>query len=95
MPKTSKGDGQCAAVDYTLGPSLFDSGATTALIGSLGIAGGTLATDPYKPISVQWPADSAQQTEGFVASPCQGDGPACSDALTWHGVVALTPAAGG
>lgn len=94
VPTTSTGKGQCAAVDYTLGPSLWDSGATTALVKSLGIDGGRLAPDPYAPIPVSWPGSASGLTDGFLASPCQGD-PACTDSFAWRGTVTLEPAAGG
>ncbi len=95
VPMASTSTGQCDGTDYTLGPSLWDGGATTALVKRLGVVGGALAADPYKPVSLTWPTNSAQQVLGFVRSPCQGDGAACTDAFTWHGVVALVPAAGG
>ena len=94
VPMASTSTGQCDGADYTLGPSLWDSGATTALVKKLGIVGSALAGDPYKPISLTWPTNSAQQVQGFVQSPCQGDGAACTDAFTWHGVVALIPGDG-
>ena len=93
VPVRATGSGQCPAVDYTLPPSLWDSGATTALVGSLGVDGGQLPSDPYAPIPVTWPAGSAQQALGFVASPCQGI-TFCVDSFDWTGAVALVPADG-
>jgi hypothetical protein len=83
--------GQCDPNDYTLGPSLWDSGATTALANRLDLLGGSLPANPYAPVSVSWPNDSAALSQGFLASPCQGDGAACSDAFHWTGAVTLEP----
>ena len=32
--------------------------------------------------------------EGFAASPCQGDGAACTDVFSWHGTVSLQAVSG-
>lgn len=95
VPTASKGRGQCADANYTLGHSQWDAGNTTALLKSLGVAGGRLAADPYKPISVAWPKNAASQINGFGEGPCQGDGTACSDTFTWQGTVQLFGGAGG
>jgi hypothetical protein len=87
--------GQCDPSDYTLGPSLWDSGATTALAAPLALLGGNLPADPYAPVAVSWPAGSAQQSDSFVTSPCQGDGAACRDTFHWNGTVALHAIPGG
>jgi hypothetical protein len=83
--------GQCDPNDYTLGPSLWDSGATTALVGRLQMIGGPLSPNPYAPVGVSWPNGSATQSLGFAASPCQGDAAACSDNFHWAGTVTLEP----
>ena len=80
--------------DFTLGPSLWDSGATTAIAGPLALLGGTLPDRPYAPVKVSWPASSAQAAQGFAASPCQGDAAVCTDAFQWHGTVSLQPVPG-
>lgn len=95
IPLASKGTGQCDDADYTLGQSQWDAGNTTALLKSLGVVGGTLAANPYKPLSVAWPRNAASQINGFGESPCQGDGAACSDTFAWKGKVQLSAAAGG
>jgi hypothetical protein len=89
LPVSAALTGACAAEDYTLGPSLFAQGATTALVGRLHLLGGRLPGDPYAPISVSWPADSAAAL-GFVSSPCQSDS-ACQDTFSWSGTVTLAP----
>ena len=91
VPITSTGAGDCDPSDYTLGPSLWDSGATTAFVDRLGLVGGTLPTDPYAPVKVSWPTDGVALSQGFIASPCQGDGLSCRDAFHWSGQVALQP----
>jgi hypothetical protein len=91
IPLSPVTSGDCNPDDYTLGPSLFDSGATTALVGRLDVLGGELPADPYAPVAVSWPAGSAAQAEGFITSPCQGDGAACQDDLHWKGTVTLEP----
>lgn len=91
IPLSPVPPGACNPDDYTLGPSLFDSGATTALLAQLNLAGGPLPADPYAPIAVSWPLSSAALTEGFITSPCQGDGLVCQDALRWAGTVTLEP----
>jgi hypothetical protein len=92
VPLTSRGTGDCDPSDYTLGPSLWDSGATTALVSTLGLVGGKLPADPYAPVKVAWPAGSAGNAEGFQQSPCAGDGLSCRDTLRWSGTVTLSPA---
>lgn len=47
--------------------------------------------NPYAPVAVSWPRDSAGQAQGFLASPCQGDGLACSDTFQFTGQVSLQP----
>jgi hypothetical protein len=96
LPLDPRPSGACDPDDYTLGPSLWDSHATTALVGSLRLLGGALPANPYAPVKVTWPGGSAQQTEGFTASPCQGDAPpACTDSFRWQGTVALQGLPGG
>jgi hypothetical protein len=89
LPLTDTTQGTCSPSLYTLGPSLWDSGATAALVSRLGLLGGALPARPYAPIAVAWPSGSAQQSQGFAASPCQGDGAACTDSFTWRGTVSL------
>jgi hypothetical protein len=91
VPITSTGAGDCDPSDYTLGPSLWDSGATTAFTARLGLLGGSLPTDPYTPVKVSWPADSIASSQGFIASPCQGDGLSCRDSFRWTGEITLQP----
>ncbi|MGI8713259.1 MAG: hypothetical protein ACR2NR_08775 [Solirubrobacteraceae bacterium] len=93
VPTTAKSVGDCDPSNYTLGPSLWDGGATTALAGPLGLVGAKLPDRPYAPVRVSWPADAAALTQGFVASPCQGDGPACRDSFGFTGQIALQPVA--
>jgi hypothetical protein len=89
-PMTTATSGACSSADYTLGASLWDGGAAAALVPRLRLVGGTLPADPYAPVGVSWPGDSADQIEGFAASPCQGDqGSACADDFHWSGTVAL------
>jgi hypothetical protein len=92
IPMAATRTGTCDPNDYLLGPSQFDDGATTALVARLGLLGGTLPADPYTPVTVSWPGDSAALREGLLAGPCQGDDAACQDAMSWNGTVALAPA---
>ncbi|MGP0049767.1 MAG: hypothetical protein ACLPZR_13085 [Solirubrobacteraceae bacterium] len=91
IPLIPVASGSCNPDDYTLGPSLFADGATTALVSRLDLLGGALPSDPYAPIAVSWPGGSAAHAEGFVSSPCQGDAAVCSDHLHWRGTVAIVP----
>jgi hypothetical protein len=86
---SSSGTGQCDPNDYTLGPSLWDSGAATALAGQLDLVDANLPGNPYAPVRVSWPNGSAALSQGFLASPCQGDGAACTDDFHWAGTVSL------
>jgi hypothetical protein len=88
---TASAIGSCDPVVYALGPSLFDGGATTALVAPLGLLGGHLPADPYAPVSVSWPADSASLQSGFLASPCAGDTAVCQDTMQWRGTVTIEP----
>jgi hypothetical protein len=81
--------GACNPDNFTLGPSEWDSGAATALVGQLKLLGGTLPARPYAPVKVAWPAGAAPQAQGFAASPCQGDTAVCSDIFRWQGTVSL------
>jgi hypothetical protein len=89
VPTASNPSGDCDPSDYTLGPSLWDSGATTAVTARLGLVGAGLPANPYAPVPVSWPADSLALVSGFPASPCQGDGAACHDTFRWAGHVSL------
>jgi hypothetical protein len=91
VPTSSNPSGDCDPSDYTLGPSLWDSGATTTVTARLGLAGGPLPANPYAPIRVAWPADSLALITGSPSSPCQGDPAACHDTFHWTGHVALQP----
>jgi hypothetical protein len=90
LPMTMRPHGTCNPDNFTLGPSLWDSGGVTALVGQLQLIGGTLPANPYAPVKVSWPGGSAAQAQGFAVSPCQGE-PAlvCSDTFDWQGTVAL------
>jgi hypothetical protein len=97
IPMAGRTSGQCAPEDYTLGPSLWDGGAATALvpsIGTLGMLGARLPGNPYAPIRVSWPSSSAELSEGFLATPCQGITAVCTDRLSWHGIVQIQPVGG-
>lgn len=90
VPMAARPRGACSPENFTLGPSLWDGGGTTALVGRLGLLGGSLPAHPYAPIRVRWPVDSAQEVQGFVTSPCQGEAAAvCSEAFAWQGTVSL------
>ncbi len=98
IPMVAHSRGQCSPDDYTIGPSLWDSGASTALVGRLGLLGmlaERLPANPYAPIRVSWPGASAGEQQGFLVGPCQGIPSACSDQLLWHATVRLMPVSGG
>jgi F0F1-type ATP synthase membrane subunit c/vacuolar-type H+-ATPase subunit K len=94
LPMTARHRGSCASDNFTLGPSLWDSGGATAIAGTLGLVGGTLPARPYAPVKVTWPTGSAGQAQGFAASPCAGDTAACTDTFQWGGTVSLQPLSG-
>ncbi len=98
IPMAGRSSGQCSPDDYTVGPSLWDGGATTAVVGQLGqlgLLGTQLPGNPYAPIPVSWPTNSAVAQEGFLVSPCQGIPSSCTDLLSWHGTVQLQAVSGG
>jgi hypothetical protein len=94
VPVAARSQGACDPDNFTLGPSLWDGGAATALVRQLPLLGGTLPARPYAPVKVAWPGGSAEQAQNFAASPCQGDGAVCTDAFAWHGTVSLQPVPG-
>jgi hypothetical protein len=89
LPLAPRQRGACDPDNFTLGPSLWDAGGATALVGRLHLLGGTLPANPYAPVQVSWPQDAATTTQGFAVSPCQGDGAVCTDTFRWRGSVAL------
>ncbi len=98
IPMVSSSQGQCSPDDYTIGPSLWDSRASTALVPRLGLLGmlaERLPSDPYAPIRVSWPGASAGEQQGFLVGPCQGIPSACSDQVRWIGTVRLVPVSDG
>jgi hypothetical protein len=95
IPMRGTGQGQCAAEDYTLGPSLWDSGAATALVRSLGLLGGHLPGNPYAAQNLSWPGNSATAQDGSAGGPCSGLASGCTDRFNWRGSVALEPASPG
>jgi hypothetical protein len=95
VPMAAHPGGACDPDNFTLGPSLWDSGGATALASRLELLGGTLPAHPYAPIRVSWPGGSAAQALGFAVSPCQGDAAACTDTFGWQGTVALQGVPGG
>jgi hypothetical protein len=95
IPMQGAGRGQCSAEDYTLGPSLWDSGGATILARSLGLIGGRLPANPYRSLRVSWPNDSAALQVGSLSGPCQGLASGCTDQFRWHGAVRLESSASG
>jgi hypothetical protein len=95
VPTRRSGIGSCGAENYTLGPSLWDSGATIAQVGKLGLVGGSLPAHPYRRVTVSWPTSSALAADDLIASPCQGMGSGCSDSMRWTGAVQLQPVSTG
>jgi hypothetical protein len=94
IPMVGRSTGQCSPEDFTVGPSLWDSGASTVVaprLGMLGLLGKQLPANPYAPIRVSWPVDSALAQGGFLVSPCQGIAASCTDQLRWQGSVQLQP----
>jgi hypothetical protein len=89
VPTSSNPSGDCDPSDYTLGPSLWDSGATTAVTAHLGLVGTALPANPYAAVPVSWPLNSVALASGFRQSPCQGDGAACRDTFRWTGHIVL------
>jgi hypothetical protein len=95
LPMRSSNKGQCHPDDYTIGPSLWDAGASTVLVSKLDLIGGHLPGNPYASVHVSWPGSSALEQQNFLTSPCQGIPLSCSDALHWHGTVRLQAVSAG
>ena len=98
IPMRASQRGRCAQDNYTLGPSLWAGGASTAVVaplGSLGLLGRRLPNNPYAPVRLSFPTDSALIQQGFLVSPCQEITAVCSDKLALRGIVALHPVANG
>jgi hypothetical protein len=93
VPLRTTSTGTCAPEDYVLGPSLWDGGAGTASVATLGLLGGRLPGRPYAPVTVSWPGNSGAQSQPFAVSPCQGDAAVCQDTFHWRGTVRLEPVA--
>jgi hypothetical protein len=91
VPMSPSTSGNCDQDQYTIGPSLWDSGATTASVAKLGFVAGKLPGNPYAPIKVAWPFSSSLAIAGLAVSPCQGDSSACTDSMRWKGTVQLQP----
>jgi hypothetical protein len=89
LPLDPRPHGACNPDNFTLGPSLWDSGGAAALVRRLPLLGGALPGNPYAPIRVSWPQDAATSTQGAAVSPCQGDAAVCTDSFKWRGTVAL------
>ena len=89
IPMATGHRGDCAADDYTLGPSLWDSGAATVAVNTLSLTGGRLPPDPYAPVAVGWPLSAAGARLGYLTSPCQGITAECTDTMRWTGSVRL------
>jgi hypothetical protein len=89
IPMRGSGRGQCATEDYTLGPSLWDSGGATALVRALGLIDGRLPANPYRSLRVSWPGSAAGLQDGSLSGPCQGLAAGCTDQFSWHGAVRL------
>lgn len=94
VPMAAHQRGACDPDNFTLGPSLWDGGAATAVARPLRLLSGTLPARPYAPVRVSWPAGSAPAAQGFATSPCQGDTAVCTDAFRWRGTVSLQPVSG-
>jgi hypothetical protein len=94
IPTRQSTSGSCDPALFALGPSLWASDAATARASRLGFLGGGLPGNPYAPVKVSWPLDSALADDGMVASPCQSN-PACVDSLRWNATVRLQQASGG
>ena len=95
VPMAQRPQGVCNPDNFTLGPSLWDGGGATALVGQLKLIGGTLPGNPYAPVKVSWPDGAAAPVQGSAVSPCQGDTAVCSDRFTWQGTVSLRALPGG
>jgi hypothetical protein len=95
LPMRSSHTGQCSPTDYTIGPSLWDGGASTVLVSKLDLIGGHLPGNPYAPVHVSWPGSSALEQQSFLTSPCQGIPTSCGDVLHWQGTVRLQAVSAG
>lgn len=91
IPMSKSSLGSCDPDSYTLGPSLWDSDAATALAGKLRVLGGSLPANPYAPVKLAWPFSSSLVADGAIASPCQGNPAGCIDSMNWKATVRLQP----
>ncbi len=91
IPLAAASAGACDPGAYTLGQSLWDAGAATALAPRLGLLGGRLPADPYAPVRVSWPSGAAASSLGFATGPCAGAGPVCTDLFAWRATVRIEP----
>jgi hypothetical protein len=91
VPMSQSTTGTCDPDQYTIGPSLWDSGAATASATKLNVVTGRLPGNPYGPVKVAWPFSSSLAIAGLAVSPCQGDAPSCTDSMRWKGTVQLQP----
>lgn len=94
IPTRQSTSGSCDPSQFTLGPSLWAGGAAVAMVRGLGFAGGGLPGNPYAPVRVSWPGNSALAADGVSVSPCQGYLSGCIDAVQWRGTVRLAPVSG-
>lgn len=94
VPTRRSTSGSCDPNQFTLGPSLWAGGAAVAVVRGLGFAGGGLPGNPYAPMRVSWPGNSALGADGVAVTPCQGYISGCTDAMQWHGTVRLQPVSG-
>lgn len=89
IPMRATNKGKCDPDNFTIGPSLWDEGASVAAVGKLDLIGGRLPANPYGRVRVSWPGSSALKQQDFLTSPCQGIASVCTDSLRWRGTVQL------
>ncbi len=94
IPTRQSTRGSCDPNQFTLGPSLWAGGAAVAVVRGLGFAGGGLPGNPYAPVRVSWPGNSALAADGLAVTPCQGYLSGCTDTMQWHGTVRLQAVSG-
>jgi hypothetical protein len=94
IPTRRATSGSCDPNQFTLGPSLWAGGAAVAVVRPLGFAGGGLPGNPYAPMPVSWPGNSALAADGVAVTPCQGYVSGCTDSMQWRGTVRLQAVSG-
>ncbi len=73
IPMATRHRGDCAADDYTLGPSLWDGGAATVAVSALSLTGGRLPAQSLRSGARRMAAQRRRRPAGLPDQPLPGD----------------------